>query len=49
MRAIKKGIGITLLKNHRDPIVDDLIQIYEEASAQGIKLGSSGTSGKAKK
>ena len=49
MRSIKKGIGITLLKNHRDPIVDDLIQVYEEASAQGIKLGSSGTSGKSKK
>jgi phosphate starvation-inducible protein PhoH len=49
MRAIKKGIGITLLKNHRDPIVDDLIQVYEEASAQGIKLGSSGASGKVKK
>ncbi len=49
MRTIKNGIGITLLKNHRDPIVDDLIQVYEKASAQGINLGSSGTSGRNKK
>ena len=49
MRTIKNAIGITLLQNHRDPIVDDLIQVYEEASAQGIKLGSSGSSGKSKK
>jgi phosphate starvation-inducible PhoH-like protein len=49
MRKIKNAIGITLMQNHRDPIVDDLIQVYEEASAQGIKLGSSGTSGKTKK
>ena len=48
-RKIKKMCSITLLKNHRDPIVDDLIQVYEEASAQGIKLGSSGSSGKSKK
>jgi len=49
MRTIKNAVGITLLQNHRDPIVDDLIQVYEEASAQGIKLGSSGTSGKSKR
>ena len=49
MRTIKNGISITLLKNHRDPIVDDLIQVYEKASAQGINLGSSGTSGRNKK
>ena len=30
MRTIKNGIGITLLQNHRDPIVDDLIIAYEE-------------------
>ena len=48
MRSIKKGIGITLLKNHRDPIVDDLIQIYEEASERGI-LTTSGSSGKSRK
>jgi phosphate starvation-inducible PhoH-like protein len=49
MRKIKNAIAITLMQNHRDPIVDDLIQIYEEAEAQGLKLGSSGTSGKSKK
>ena len=49
MRKIKNAIGITLLQNHRDPIVDDLIEIYEEANVQGIKLGSSGTSGRSKK
>ena len=49
MRTIKNAVGITLFQNHRDPIVDDLIKVYEEASAQGIKLGSSGTSGKTRK
>ena len=49
MRSIKNAVGITLLQNHRDPIVDELIQVYEEAEAQGIKLGSSGTSGRTKK
>jgi phosphate starvation-inducible PhoH-like protein len=48
-RKVKNMTGITLVENHRDPIVDDLIQVYEEASAQGIKLGSSGTSGKSKR
>ena len=27
---IKKLSSVTLLQNHRDPIVDDLLQIYEE-------------------
>ena len=49
MRKIKNAIGITLLQNHRDPIVDDLIKIYEEAEARGLKLGSSGASGRSKK
>ena len=49
MRTIKNAVGITLFQNHRDPIVDDLIQVYEEANAQGIKLGSSGTAGRSKK
>ena len=49
MRKIKNAIGITLLKNHRDPIVDDLIKIYEEAEARGLKLGNTGTSGRSKK
>tara|TARA_R110000796_G_scaffold61103_3_gene141513 strand:+ start:294 stop:1031 length:738 start_codon:yes stop_codon:yes gene_type:complete len=48
-RKIKKMCSITLLTNHRDPIVDDLIEVYEEAELQGKNLSSSGTSGKSKK
>jgi len=48
-RKVKNMIGITLVENHRDPIVDDLIQVYEDAAEQGITLGSSGTSGKSRK
>ncbi len=48
-RKIKNMIGITLKQNHRDPIVDDLLQMYEEAAEVGITTGSAGTSGKAKK
>jgi phosphate starvation-inducible protein PhoH and related proteins len=29
-KKIKNLEGITLIQNHRDPIVDDLIDIYEE-------------------
>jgi phosphate starvation-inducible PhoH-like protein len=29
-KKIKNLEGVTLLKNHRDPIVDDLIELYEE-------------------
>ena len=28
--------AISLQKNHRDPIVDDLIEMYEEAAEKGI-------------
>ena len=49
VRRIKNAISITLLQNHRDPIVDDLINLYEDANEQGLKLGSSGTSGRSKK
>jgi phosphate starvation-inducible protein PhoH and related proteins len=48
-RKIKNMVGITLKQNHRDPIVDDLLQMYEEAAEIGITTGSAGTSGKAKK
>jgi phosphate starvation-inducible PhoH-like protein len=48
-RKIKNMVGITLKQNHRDPIVDDLLQMYEEAAEVGITTGSAGTSGKAKK
>jgi phosphate starvation-inducible PhoH-like protein len=29
-RKVKNLAAVTLMKNHRDPIVDDLIEIYEE-------------------
>ena len=48
-RKIKKMISITLLTNHRDSIVDDLIKIYEEAEINGKTLNSVGTSGRSKK
>jgi phosphate starvation-inducible PhoH-like protein len=48
-RRIKRMAAITLLTNHRDPIVDDLIQVYEEAEEKGIIRGTSGSSGKSKK
>jgi hypothetical protein len=41
--------GITLNKNHRDPIVDDLIVVYEEAEERGIFKGTSGSSGRSRK
>jgi phosphate starvation-inducible PhoH-like protein len=48
-RKVKNMCAITLKQNHRDPIVDDLLEIYEEAAEIGIITGSSGTSGKSKK
>lgn len=35
-RKVKNMVGITLTQNHRDPIVDNLIEIYEEAEEKGI-------------
>ena len=48
-RRIKKMTSITLMQNHRDPIVDDLIEVYEEAEKKGMFKGSSGSSGKNRK
>jgi phosphate starvation-inducible PhoH-like protein len=48
-KKVKNMCGITLKQNHRDPIVDDLLEIYEEAQEIGIINGSSGTSGRSKK
>jgi len=45
-KKVKNMIAITLMQNHRDPIVDELIEIYEEAAERGITTGSTGTSGK---
>jgi len=47
-RKIKNMCAISLKTNHRDPIVEDLINLYDEAAEQGITLGSSGTSGRNK-
>ena len=41
--------GITLIQNHRDPIVDDLLEIYDEAFERGIINGTAGSSGKSKR
>tara|TARA_R110000803_G_scaffold28330_1_gene65557 strand:- start:632 stop:1345 length:714 start_codon:yes stop_codon:yes gene_type:complete len=38
-RKIKNMVGITLKHNHRDPIVEGLIEIYEEAEERGITKG----------
>jgi phosphate starvation-inducible PhoH-like protein len=43
-RRVKNMIGISLMQNHRDPIVDSLIELYEEAEEQGVDLGTSGKS-----
>ena len=48
-RKIKNMTGITLNKNHRDPIVDDLIVVYEDAEERGIFKGTSGSSGRSRK
>jgi hypothetical protein len=40
--------AISLKTNHRDPIVEDLINIYEEAEENGINLNTSGSNGKNK-
>ena len=48
-RGIKNMCGITLKQNHRDPIVSDLIELYEDAADRGIIASSSGTSGKSRK
>ena len=42
-RKIKNMCGISLKTNHRDPIVEDLINLYDEAEEQGINLGTSGS------
>ena len=47
-RKVKNMVSITLKQNHRDSIVEELIEIYEEATERGI-MGSSGTSGRKQK
>jgi phosphate starvation-inducible PhoH-like protein len=48
-RKIKNMASITLIENHRDPIVDDLLKIYEEAAEQGLNFSTSGINGNSKK
>jgi phosphate starvation-inducible PhoH-like protein len=48
-RRVKNMVAITLMQNHRDPIVDNLIEVYEEAEERGIVGGSNGTSGKSRR
>ena len=37
-RRVKNLCGITLLTNHRDSIVEDLIDIYNDAEEKGLNL-----------
>jgi len=48
-KKIKNLCAITLKQNHRDPIVEDLINLYNDAYEKGITLGTSGTNGIFKK
>ena len=47
-RGIKNMCAITLKQNHRDPIVSNLIELYEDAADRGITTGSAGSSGRKK-
>ena len=46
-RRIKNMVAVTLMNNHRDPIVDDLLEVYEEAEERGL-AGIQGSSGRKK-
>ena len=48
-KKIKNLCAITLKQNHRDPIVEDLINLYNDAYEKGISLGTSGSNGNSKK
>ena len=48
-KKIKNLCAITLKQNHRDPIVEDLINLYNDAYEQGLSLSNSGTNGSSKK
>jgi phosphate starvation-inducible PhoH-like protein len=48
-KKIKNLSAITLKQNHRDPIVEDLINLYNDAYEKGMSLGTSGTTGNSKK
>jgi len=42
-RRIKNLAAITLQTNHRDPIVEDLLEYYQEAVEKGISIITSGS------
>ena len=46
-RKIKNMTAVTLMNNHRDPIVDNLLEIYEEAEERGL-AGIQGSNGRKK-
>ena len=48
-KRIKNLEAISLKQNHRDPIVEELINLYNDAYEKGMNLGSSGTNGSSKK
>jgi phosphate starvation-inducible PhoH-like protein len=48
-KKIKNLEAISLKQNHRDPIVEDLINLYNDAYEQGLSLGNSGTTGSSKR
>jgi phosphate starvation-inducible PhoH-like protein len=48
-KKIKKIEAISLKQNHRDPLVEDLINLYNDAYEQGLSLSNTGTTGNFKK
>jgi len=48
-KKIKGLAAITLKQNHRDDIVEALIDLYNEAYEKGLTLGTSGTNGASKR
>jgi len=48
-KKIKGLAAITLKQNHRDDIVESLIDLYNEAYEQGLTLGTSGSNGTSKR
>jgi phosphate starvation-inducible PhoH-like protein len=48
-KKIKNLEAISLKQNHRDPIVEDLINLYNDAYEQGLSLNTTGSNGNSKK
>jgi phosphate starvation-inducible PhoH-like protein len=48
-KKIKSLEAISLKQNHRDPIVEDLINLYNDAYEQGLSLNTTGSNGNSKK